>query len=88
MILYTPLPPESVLDGLESHRPDYRELDYPGGKMIVEMISHYQGRLVRLISPCPQDYLHPGYQPGTIISFKPDPSWSQLAGGFPQKPLP
>lgn len=71
MILYTTMPVEVVLEGYDSFKPDYLELDYPGGKLLVEPISPTEGRLVRLISPCPEDYLRPENQPGTIISFKP-----------------
>ena len=70
MILYTPLPLEWVLSGYESFKPEYRELDYRGRKLVVEMISPDQGRIVRLISPCPADYLAAENQPGTSISFK------------------
>ncbi len=71
MILYTTMPLEAVMEGYDSFKPEYMELDYPGGKMVVETLSPTEGRLVRLISPCSQDYLRPEYQPGTIISFKP-----------------
>ncbi len=72
MILYTPLPVEAVLEGFDSYTPEYLELDYPGGgKLIVEPLSPTEGRLVRLISSHPDDYLRPELQPGTIISFGP-----------------
>ncbi|MEW5785729.1 MAG: YlzJ-like family protein [Bacillota bacterium] len=72
MILYTIMPPESILEGYDTFKPEYIELDYPGGgKMVIEPLSQSEGRLVRLISPCPDDYLRPENQPGTIISFKP-----------------
>lgn len=72
MILYTIMPVEIVLEGYDSFRPDYLELDRPGGgKMVVEPLSLTEGRLVRLISPRPEDYLRPECQPGTVISFKP-----------------
>ena len=71
MILYTAMPLEAVLEGMESYRPEHLELDHPRGKIIVERISPTQARVVRLISPCPQDYLDPKTQPGTIISLMP-----------------
>ena len=70
MIIYTPLPLEWVLSGYESFKPEYRELDYQGGKLIVEMISPDQGQIVRLISSRPADYLAAENQPGTRLSFK------------------
>ncbi len=52
MILYTPLPLEWVLSGYESFKPEYRELDYQGKKLIVEMISPDQGRIVGRCIDC------------------------------------
>ena len=71
MVLHTPLLPEEVLRGYESFAPEYVEIDCPGGKMVVEMLSPAEGRLVRLISPRAEDYLKPEYQPGFILTFKP-----------------
>ncbi len=70
MIIYTPLPLEWVLSGYDSFKPQYLELDYRGGKLIVEMLSPDQGRIVRLISPRPADYLAAENQPGTLVAFK------------------
>lgn len=71
MILYTPLPPEAVLEGYASFCPEYLELDRGDGcTLVVEMISQNEGRLVRLISPRAADYLDPALQPGTILPLK------------------
>lgn len=70
MIIYTPLPLEWVLEGYDSFKPEYLELDYQGGKLIVEMLSPEQGKIVRLISPRAEDYLAAENQPGTRITFK------------------
>ncbi|NMA92373.1 MAG: hypothetical protein GX973_04550 [Firmicutes bacterium] len=70
MIIYTPLPLEWVLSGYDSFKPQYRELEYGEGRLIVEMLSPDQGRVVRLISPRPADYLVAENQPGTRIAFK------------------
>ncbi len=80
MILYTPLPAELVLEGYESFRPEYIELDYRNGKLIVELISATEGRLVRLISPCPDDYLDPALQPGTILPLRLTPAEGHRRG--------
>ncbi len=77
MILYTTMPIEAVLEGYDSFKPEYRELDYHGGgKLIIEQLSPTEGRLVRLISSNPEDYLRPECRPGAIISFSP----SQIMG--------
>lgn len=72
MMLYTTMPIEAVLEGYDSFKPEYRELDYPGGgKLILEQLSPTEGRLVRLISSNPGDYLRPECQPGSIVNFTP-----------------
>ncbi len=70
MIIYTPLPLEWVLSGYDSFKPQYLEMDYRGGKLIVEMISPDRGKIVRLISPRPADYLAAENQPGTPVAFE------------------
>jgi hypothetical protein len=66
------MPAELVLDGYESHHPNYLEMDYPGGgKLIVEQISLTEGRLIRLISSRHEDYLNAKLQPGAKITFSP-----------------
>ncbi len=71
MILYTCMPIEQVLEGTESFNPQYIELEHAGGgKLIVEVLSSTEGRLVRLISPRPEDYLDPALQPGKLLSLQ------------------
>lgn len=69
MILYTPMPVEAVLEGMEEFRPHYQELITGEARLLVEATGPGQGRVVRLISPRAQDYLDPRYQPGAIISL-------------------
>lgn len=71
MILYTPLSPVEVLEGMDSYRPEYIEVEQNGATLIIEMTSPHEGRLVRLISPRSDDYLLQEYQPGETITFKP-----------------
>ncbi|MDF2684806.1 MAG: hypothetical protein K0R47_5996, partial [Brevibacillus sp.] len=40
--------------------------------MLVEQTGPFEGRIVRLISPDPQDYLKPHYAPGQIVRFQPE----------------
>lgn len=68
MILYTPLPLEQVFQGIEELQAP-QEITLGDVKMQVEMLSHSQARIVRLISPRPEDYLNASYAPGTIIQF-------------------
>ncbi len=69
MIIYTPLPIESVLEGSESFSPEYKEIEIDGNKLLVEHHSFNEGKVVRLISSNPQEYLKPHLQPGAIIKL-------------------
>jgi len=70
-ILYTPLPLELVLDGIDKEGPQYQEIEVAGAKLMVEQTGISQGRVVRLLSTDPRDYLLEQYQPGTEIRFMP-----------------
>ena len=72
MIIYTPLPIETVLNETDHKVPEYVELEYQGKMVIVEPIDNYQAKIVRLLSSNPNDYLHPNYMPGKIIFFRPE----------------
>jgi len=67
MILYTPLPLEFVLEGLEKER-IYQEVEIDGQTMIVEKLNDRESKIEKLISSNPFDYLNPSWQPGTIIT--------------------
>ncbi|NLZ28392.1 MAG: hypothetical protein GX887_05445 [Firmicutes bacterium] len=69
MVLYTVYPLETVLEGYAPISPEYLELDYGTGCIIFEPLPPHSGRIVRIISSQPQDYLNPQLQPGAIISF-------------------
>ncbi|PYI50430.1 YlzJ-like family protein [Paenibacillus flagellatus] len=71
MILYTQVPLESVLDGLEEMCDNCIEVTVGGVLMQVEPISPYQGKVVRLLSPDPMHYLNPAFAPGQMIAFRP-----------------
>jgi hypothetical protein len=70
-MLYTIMPLELVLQGQETMEHKYSEIEENGRKLIVEPISLTEAKLVRLISPDPQDYLQPQWQPGRMIQFSP-----------------
>ena len=69
MIIYTPLPIEQVLEGNSDFSPDYKEIEKDGCILLIEPISFSEGRIVRLISSNPQEYLKPTLQPGEIIKL-------------------
>ncbi|HHY36501.1 MAG TPA: hypothetical protein GX518_02285 [Firmicutes bacterium] len=71
MILYTTMPLETVYQGLEDMRPSYLEVELAGTTVVIEPISLEQGKIVRLLSTDPKDYLNPNLQPGRVINFVP-----------------
>jgi hypothetical protein len=66
--MYTPLPLEQVFQGIEDLVAP-QEITLGDITMQVELLSHSQARVVRLISPRAEDYLNTSYAPGTIIQF-------------------
>lgn len=71
MILYTEVPLETVLEGIDNPPPETAEITVNGVLMQVETTSPYRGKIVRLLSPDPMHYLNPAYAPGQLIEFKP-----------------
>jgi len=69
MILYTAIPLELVVEGIEKGH-NYKELELSGIKLLVEPVDVDRSRIVRIISTNPQDYLNPRLSPGTIIEHK------------------
>lgn len=74
MIMYTTMPLELVFENMEQvEKQELQEIDLGRGiTMLIEPTGAYQGKIVRLISPNPQDYLNPRFAPGEIISFHPE----------------
>jgi hypothetical protein len=70
MILHTVMPLELVLEGLEP-APARRTADASvrGVRVVLEETSPGRGRLVRLLSTDPYDYLNPFLIPGTELPF-------------------
>lgn len=74
MIIHTVVPLELIFQNFEQTRNrKLREIRLGGGvTMLVEESGPYEGTVVRLISPNPQDYLDPRLAPGQKITFRPD----------------
>jgi hypothetical protein len=66
MILYTVLPIETVLEGLEQER-DFIDIQLEGVTLTVEPVSLEEAVIVRLISTDPRHYLNPQFSPGRKI---------------------
>ncbi len=67
MILWTPIPLEDVLDGFATGGPPPREVRIGRALLLVDDIGSGQGRVVRLISGNPDDYLKPEWAPGAVV---------------------
>ncbi len=72
MIIYSAMPVEFILEGIDQER-NFQEVQINHVTLIIEPLTPAQYRIVRLISPNPQDYLHSRYAPGRIIHFRPTP---------------
>lgn len=71
MTLYTPIPLETVYEGMDDYRPQYMNIRLNGIDMQVEMINGVQAKIVRLFSSNPNDFLNQAYAPGAVIEFRP-----------------
>lgn len=68
-MLYTSVPLEVVLNGLNEQPGPFVDIAIGGIRMQVEPLSPGIGRIVRLLE-CPLDaYLQPDLTPGTVIAY-------------------
>lgn len=65
MILYTVMPLEAIFQ--EDEGGGYQDLIIEGVQLEVEQTTPGRGRITRIISTNPQDYLDPRWQPGTEV---------------------
>lgn len=70
MIIYSPVPLEQIFAGIEDEVKPLKEMHVDGLIMQVEQVNESEARIVRLISPNPQDYLNPKYTPGQLIKWQ------------------
>lgn len=71
MILYTPMQLELVVEGLEEMKePATRLVEIGGVPLIIEDTAPGEGKVIRLLSTVPQDYLRTDLYPGTVIKFQ------------------
>ncbi|RKD24288.1 hypothetical protein BEP19_07760 [Ammoniphilus oxalaticus] len=73
MIIYSVMPMEAIMKNMDNVDYQYTETEVDGVQMVVE---HYpqsaEAKIVRLLSPNPQDYLNPKFSPGQTIYFRPN----------------
>lgn len=74
MIIYSVMPMEAIMKNMDQMEYNYTETEIEGVRMVVEQVPQSaEAKIVRLLSPNPQDYLNPRYSPGQKIYFRPDP---------------
>jgi hypothetical protein len=71
MILYTIVPVEQVFAESGQSAEPAMEIDTGQTRLLLERLGEGRARIVRVISPNPNDYLRPHLQPGRIIEFLP-----------------
>ena len=69
MILYTVLPLEDVLDGIDEDPIPTMMISVNGIDLEVEQLEGFEARVVRVLSTDPEHYLSPYCQPGTVINL-------------------
>jgi hypothetical protein len=78
MTLYTTMPLELVLDGIQKEPGPFVEVTTQGMTMQLLPVAPGIGRLVRLVSAPLECYLQSAYSPGQLICFHPT---SELQAG-------
>jgi hypothetical protein len=73
MTLYTTMPLELVLDGIQNEPGPFVEVTIQGVTLQLLPVAPGIGRIVRLLSAPLDCYLRSEYEPGQIICFHPTP---------------
>lgn len=71
MLLYTVLPLEDVLAGMDAEPSATMLLQLAGLDLEVEQLEGFRAKVVRVLSTDPNHYLLPHLQPGSIIRLDP-----------------
>lgn len=67
MLLYTIVPPEMIFDESQEELPQEIEIKDGSVSLLCQTFPGGEMRISRIISSNPQDYLKPGWQPGSIV---------------------
>jgi len=68
MILWTVIPEEIVMEGMDKPR-RIKMVSWQGRQLLVEPGTNGRSRIVRLLSSDPNDFLDPEYAPGREINI-------------------
>lgn len=73
MIIHSVVPMEAIFANMEQvEKQEIKEVSYGHATMLIEQTGPFEGRIIRLISPDPQDYLNPRFAPGQTIPLQPE----------------
>ncbi|TCP70076.1 YlzJ-like family protein [Baia soyae] len=53
------------------YQPHFQECTIDGIQMVIEILPTGKAQINRLLSPNPQDYLNPKFQPGAELTLQP-----------------
>lgn len=70
MILYTIVPPDQLWAAPVGPSSPVMEIAAGTVRLLVQPLDPRRARIVRLISPNPNDFLRPQFQPGRILEFR------------------
>ncbi|NLY31035.1 MAG: hypothetical protein GX047_10465 [Firmicutes bacterium] len=71
-MMWTIIPPEVVWEGVEERPKDLMELSWQGVQVLVEPMQFGQGRIVKILSTDPRDFLRPELAPGSVVDLLPN----------------
>jgi len=69
VILYTVVPDHLLTAGLQAPSPELVEVRHEGRTLYAQPLSGGRGRVVRLLSTNPSDYLESCWQPGAMVDL-------------------
>ncbi|GGG11880.1 YlzJ-like family protein [Paenibacillus abyssi] len=69
MTLYTNMPLELVLEGMQQERPPLIETIVDGVRLQLEPVTPGVGKIVRLLHGSLNDYLRPELMPGQLLAY-------------------
>lgn len=70
MIMHSILTHEIIFQGYPDFSPEYHEIQAGGVRLLVQPLSLEEGKVVRLISSDPGDYLDPALAPGATVRYR------------------
>ncbi|CAM3406228.1 hypothetical protein EDM52_02855 [Brevibacillus invocatus] len=73
MIIHSVIPMETIFANMDQvEKQEIKEVAIGHATMLIEQTGPFEGRIVRMISPDPQDYLNPRFAPGKMIPIQPE----------------